>query len=106
MTEELSSDHPPVESVLLRWVGGALILVVCIVLGPYLYLGAVIGFVKTTSRPGVGDVQQAQARIATGMTKDEVRAQLGSPHQVGIGIDKREEWDYWETAFVSSVLRI
>jgi outer membrane protein assembly factor BamE (lipoprotein component of BamABCDE complex) len=57
-------------------------------------------------RPSIGDVEQAQTKIKPGMTKDEVRAVLGRPHRQGEYGQYGTEWDYWETMFVGSVLRV
>jgi hypothetical protein len=56
---------------------------------------------------GVGDVDQAESKIKIGMTRDEVRSLLGDPHAQRVcGGDLGEEWDYWESIFVGSVLRV
>jgi SmpA / OmlA family len=81
--------------------GGLLTLVVC---APFFWLAFNIGIVVLTTRPGIGDVKQAEIKIEVGMTKDEVRSMLGEPHLTGAC--GGEEWDYWETVFVSSVLRV
>jgi outer membrane protein assembly factor BamE (lipoprotein component of BamABCDE complex) len=52
-------------------------------------------------RPGIGDVQHAHDQIEMGMTKGEVRSLLGHPHR-----EEADEWDYYQTIFVSSILRI
>jgi len=68
-----------------------------IICGPYLLMGVQIAL----TRPGIGDVKQAQRKIKDGMSKDEVRALLGSPHR-----EDSDEWDYWSNKFVDCILRI
>jgi hypothetical protein len=51
---------------------------------------------------GIGDADQAESKINCGMTKEEVRALLGGPHEViGVSISyggvRGEEWLYYET---------
>jgi SmpA / OmlA family len=69
--------------------------------GPYWCMAIDIGIAVLTTRAGVGDVEKARARIEGGMTRDEVRSLLGRPHR-----EDDVAWDYWETIFVGSVLRI
>jgi outer membrane protein assembly factor BamE (lipoprotein component of BamABCDE complex) len=67
-------------------------------------VGGSIAAIALTTRPGIGDVEQAQSKIKNGMSKDEVRSLLGEPHLQGS--EGGDEWDYWQTRFVSSILRV
>jgi hypothetical protein len=77
---------------------GLLTLVIC---GPFIAMGLEMANVALTTRPGVGDVALAKSKIKNGMSTDEVRSLLGSPHR-----EETDEWDYWEHKFVGSVLRV
>jgi hypothetical protein len=84
---------------LIRGTIGLLTLVVC---GPILVVGINLTKFTLATPPGVGDVEVAQSKITNGMSKDEVRSLLGTPHR-----DRGGEWDYWDSRFfVGSVLRV
>lgn len=65
-----------------------------------------LGLLPDSCRRGIGDVELAQTKIKPGMTKDEVHSLLGRPHRKGEYGQYGAEWDYYETIFVGSVLRI
>jgi outer membrane protein assembly factor BamE (lipoprotein component of BamABCDE complex) len=81
-------------------------LVLCVIglfaCAPFLY----VGILALTTRPGIGPVEQAQCRIKPGMSKEAVRSLLGQPHREANSGPDNAEWDYWETRFVGSILRI
>lgn len=66
-----------------------------------LEFGSDLGLLSNSWRPGIGDVEKAQSKIKTGMTKDEVRSVLGRPHE-----DEGDEWIYWETRFADAKLLV
>jgi hypothetical protein len=83
---------------LIRAAIGLLTLVLCT---PFLAVAIWLGTVIITIRPGIGDVEVAQSKIKNGMSKGEVRSVLGAPHR-----DGEQEWDYWDTRFAGSILRV
>ncbi len=102
---ESSSARSPVRTAKVRWWILWLVLFACVAL--FESFGSDIGFLPDSCRPGIGDVERAQSKIAKGMSKEEVRSLLGRPHrQVTDKTKTFSQWDYWETVFVGSVLRI
>lgn len=105
MDAEPLTDRSPMADALVSLVGRVLLGLACAVIVPYVPFAVVLVAAAITARPGVGDVDLAKARIHRGMTKGEVRSVLGLPHREG-EYGHSSEWDYWEHAFVGSVLRI
>ncbi|HTU23601.1 MAG TPA: outer membrane protein assembly factor BamE [Gemmataceae bacterium] len=83
---------------LIRAAIGCLTLVLCT---PFLAVAIWLAAVVLTTGPGIGDVEVAQSKIKPGMSKHEVRSVLGAPH-----VDRGNEWDYWDTRFAGSILRV
>jgi hypothetical protein len=83
---------------LIRAAIGLLMLVVC---APFLAVAVWLATVFLTIRPGIGDVEVAHSQIKKGMSKDEVRSLLGTPHR-----EESYEWDYWNSRFVGWILRV
>jgi hypothetical protein len=76
-------------------------LLVLVLNAPFQAVGTWIAIVVLTTRPGIGDVEVAKSKIKNGMSKAEVRSLLGVPHR-----DRGDEWDYWDSRFVGSILRV
>jgi outer membrane protein assembly factor BamE (lipoprotein component of BamABCDE complex) len=64
-----------------------------------------IGLRLDDFRPGIGDPEQAKAKIRGGMTKDEVRSVLGRPHGQWDG-PHGSRWVYRSDAVGSCLLSV
>jgi hypothetical protein len=84
-----------------RFIRGAVGLLALVLCAPILAVAVWLATVVLTTRPGIGDVEVAKNKIKNGMSKNEVRSVLGDPHR-----DRGDEWDYWDTRFAGSILRV